>query len=194
MRLAALRRALVPTVVAAAAFVSGAPTAGAQSISAAYAPSCGPGTACALLRFNIANTSSSQMLFNSLLLTSATGPVRFAPAAGGVTLYQAVDAVGPFGGSGTVAPGGTQLSINFATGVGSVGFPFQLDAGTSGYVEVPLAQVAALTDRGIMFSAALDGGGTFTGTVAVLPEPATFALVGGGLALVGLVGRRRRRA
>jgi hypothetical protein len=191
MRLAALRRAVVPAVVLAAAFVSGAPTAGAQSISSAYAPSCGPGTACALLRFNIANTTSAAMLFNSLTLTSATGPLRFAPIGGGTAIYQAVDALGPFGGTGTVAPGGMQLFINF---IGGNGFAFELTPGASGYVEVPLAQVSALTDRGVTFSAALQGGGTFTGTVAVLPEPTTIALVGSGLALVGLVGRRRRRA
>jgi hypothetical protein len=191
MRLAAFRRALLPAVVAAAALVGGAPTAGAQSISSAYAPGCGPGTVCALLRFNFANTSSSAMLFNSLSLTSATGPLRFAPAAGGVALYQAVDAIGPFGGTGTVTPGGTQLFIDF---IGGNGFQFELGPGTSGYVEVPLAQVSALVDRGVTFSAALQGGRTFTGTVAVLPEPATFALVGGGLALVGIATRRRRRA
>lgn len=183
-----LRRAL-PTAVA--ALLGAASTAGAQlHATAAYAPSCGPGTPCTLVRVTFENAGASSLLFNTLTLGSLRSTFRFAPAAGGTTLYQAVDAIGPFGGSGVVAPppGAAQLFIDF---LGGNGFAFELAPGTSGYVEVPLVQAPAFTRGPFAFAAALDGGGTVVGTTT--PEPATVALVGGGLALAGLAGRRSGR-
>ena len=191
MRFATLRRTLLPAVATAAALLSGAPAARAQTAGVYYSPGCGPSTLCSLVRFQFANYGASTMLVNSLTMTASSAAFAFAPSAGGVALYQAADAIGPFGGSGTVAPGGTQLFINF---LGGNGFPFELSAGTGGYVEVALAQRSTLSSTAYTFSATVAGSGTVTGSVAVLPEPATIALVGGGLALVGLAGRRRRPA
>ena len=192
MRSAALRRALLPAVAAAAAFLSGAPAAGAQTVQVSYAPSCGPTTPCSLLRFQVVNADPSALLVNTLTLAATSAPFRFAPAAGGVALYQAVDAVGPFGGSATVAPGGGQLLIDF---LGGNGFAFELGGGGRGYVEVPLAATPPLSDPGAFtFSATLAGGRTVSGAVAVIPEPTTVALLGGGLAAFGLAARRRRAA
>jgi len=189
MRLAALR-ALLPAV-AAAALLSGTSTAGAQTVTAStfYAPSCGPSTPCTLLRFVFANAGASSVLFNTLTLTSTAAPFRFAPPAGGIGLYQAVDAIGPFGGASSVGARGGQLVIDF---LGGNGFAFELDPGTRGYVEVPLAQAPALVNKAFTFEATLDGGGAVSGTIT--PEPATIALFGGGLALIGFASRRRRRA
>ena len=189
MRLAALRRALLPTVVA-AALVSVAPAAGAQTASILYAPSCGPGTPCSLLRVHIGNEGSSTLLFNAMTLAGTSGTYTFAPTGGGVALYQAVDAVGPFGGSGTVSPGGSQLFIDV---LGGNGFAFELAPGARGYVEVALSGTPALADGAFTISATMAGGGTFTRSLNVVPEPATVTLVGGGLALLGLAARRRRR-
>ena len=189
MRFASFRRALLPAL--AAALLGGAAAAGAQRVTAAYAPSCGPTTSCSLLRFQVENYGTSSLLLNTLTLTGTSAAFRFAPAAGGVALYQAVDAVGPFGGSGTVAPGGTPLFINF---LGGNGFSFELAPSSFGYVEVALAQVPAVVDGAFTFSAAVNGGAAIAGSVAVIPEPTTVALLGGGLALVGIGARRRRRA
>ncbi len=191
MRLAALRRTMLPAL--AAAFVGGASTAEAQLINMAYAPTCGPGTTCTSLRFNIVNAGASTLLFDALTLTSNNAAFRFAPTAGGVALYSAFDAVGPLGGSATVAPGGAQLSINF---VGSSGFRFELTPGTSGWLDVPLSGTPAIaSNAGGTFSyAATVQGAPLTGSVAVLPEPSTYALLGTGMAVLGLGARRRRRA
>lgn len=190
MPLAALRRALWPAV--ALVLLCGGSTARAQQISTSYAPSCGPGTGCPLVRFSILNTAGSALLINSLTLTAASAPFRFAPSTGGATLYEAVDAIGPFGGSGTVAVGGTSILINF---LGGNGFAFELtNPGASGYVELALTQTPVLTGQPFTYSAVLDGGQTVAGTINAVPEPSTIVLLSGGLAIIGFVSRQRRRA
>jgi hypothetical protein len=191
MRVAALRRALLPVVVAATAVLGGASVAGAQVIGAGYAPGCGPSTACSLLRFSIGNYGSSPLVLNTLTLTSTNAAFRFAPLAGGSSLYQAADSFGGFGGSGTVSAGGTQLFIDF---LGGSGFAFELNGLSTGYVELALTATPAYTNGSFTFSANLASGGTIGGAVSTVPEPTTVALLGGGLALVGLVARRRRHA
>jgi hypothetical protein len=70
----------------------------------------------------------------------------------------------------------------------------RLNGLSTGYVELALTATPAYTNGSFTFSANLASGGTIGGAVSTVPEPTTVALLGGGLALVGLVARRRRHA
>lgn len=190
MRVAALRRAFLPAV-AAATVLGGASIAGAQVIAAGYAPACGPGTTCSTLRFSIGNYGSSSLVLNTLTLTSTNPAFRLAPLAGGTSLFQASDALGGFTGTGTVAAGGARIFIDF---LGGSGFAFELAPLSTGFVQMALTTTPAYTNGSFTFSAGLANGGTIDGAVSTVPEPTTVALLGGGLALVGLVARRRPHA
>ncbi len=190
-----VRHAASAAALMAGALVAPSAAHAQATVSASYAPFCGPGTACGSLRFDITNASGGTQLFNTLTLNSSGAPFLFAAMAGGATLYQAADVYGPFGGIGTVSAGGTQLFIDF---LGGSGFAFELAAGTSGYVEVPLAGTPAITGSSFTFSATVDGlpngvAGT-VGVVSTVPEPATVALLASGLAVIGAAASRRRRA
>ena len=188
MSIRTLRGVAAALSLAATALAS---SAGAQTVTAAYAPSCGLGTPCSVVRFTLGNTTSSTLLFDGLTLTSSGSPFVFDPVAGGAATFQAEDVFGPFSGFGTVNVGGTSFAIDFVNGSG---FQLQLDPGTFGYVEAALASTPSLPRSGAFsFSASIDGApGPITGAVTSTPEPATFVLVAGGLALVGVAARRRR--
>lgn len=97
---------------------------------------------------------------------------------------------------------GTNGPVSFAsseTGVGNVGFAFGLTAGGAAAFQAVLDGLVDLTNVRIGLGAALadaQGGLDTFSLVAVaapVPEPATYALVGGGLLGLAGVARARRR-
>lgn len=169
--------------------VAAAAPAHAQTVTAAYAPSCGPTTPCSVVRFALLNATGSPLLFDTFTLTAVASPFRFDPLAGGPATFQAEDAFGPFGGVGLVSVGGTTFDIDFVNGSG---FQLQLDAGTSGYVEAALATTPRLPQTGAFTFAATVNGAPISGAVTSVPEPSTFLLLASGLAIAGVTVRRRR--
>ena len=186
MSLLSLRGALAVALLALGAVA--APTAGAQTVGAAPAPVCDD-VACTTVRFDIRNTTGRALTFNTLGLT-ASGPAYAFAADAGVGTFVAVDAFGPFGGVTTVGAGGTALFIDF---LADAGFPFELGVGQAGYVEVELSAARRLGATAFAFTASFADGSAAAGPVSTVPEPTTVALLGGGLALLGGLGARRRR-
>lgn len=190
-----MRSALLAAM--AALTLGGARQAAAQTLSAAYAPGCGPGTVCDLVRFAL-SASGSPFALNTLTITLAS-PHGFV-AAGGTGIYTAEDEIGAFGGFTTVSTGGSRLFINFLdTGdPENPGLPFTIGAFGSGYVEVDATATSGpLVPFAFNYMGELEGGGTITGSVgvtSVVPEPATVILLSSGmLCLWGSYMRRRRR-
>lgn len=180
--------ALAAALLATGLFVPAARPAAAQTITTGYAPVCA-GRTCSTVRFGIANGTAEALVFNTLTLVGASNVFAFA-AVGGVTTFQGADSFGPLAGTATVT-GGTSLFVEFLTGAG---FPFELASGDAGFVEVDLAGAPALRDGAFRFAATFAGGGSASGTVAVVPEPSAVVLLGVGLAgAAGRVRRHRRR-
>jgi hypothetical protein len=118
---------------------------------------------------------------------------------GGVTLFQAEDALGPFGGEGALEDAARRVAIDFLSPAAG-GAPFTLGAGGTGILNLTLAGAPALTGAAFRFEGTLADARQISGTIAltaaptVVPEPSTVALVLVGLAGVAGVARRRRAA
>jgi hypothetical protein len=142
----------------------------------------------------VTNASQLRFIFNSA-----------EPAGNGITL----DAlqVSFYGSSSTAlytaSLGGTPLALTYTlAGTGNSGFVFQLDSAQSATVNGLWSQITAI-GGGFRASNASGGQDTlFLGTGAgttptgpgggsATPEPGTYALLGGGLLTVALVGRKR---
>ena len=192
----ALRRATLGALLFGGTLSAVPALAAAQTVSAAYAPFCGPGTGCGSLRFTVTNTGASPLLFETFTFAASGASFAFAEPPGGAT-YVAVDSFGPdfaLTGFATLSGGGTQLFIDFLDPAGSM-FPFELNAGASGYVEVALAGTPAVTGTSFTFAATADElPNGVSGAVSVVPEPATIVLMLSGLAAIaGGTGFSRRR-
>lgn len=171
-----------------ASLLLAAPALRAQTVAVGYAPACASAS-CGIVRFGVTNTTASLLSLASLRLVAASN--AFAFDATGTPTFQALDSFGPLGGPVTVT-GGTQLLADFVNGAG---FPFELAAGATGFVDVELAGTPAFATGAFTFTATRVGGGTVSGTVTattVIPEPATVALTAAGLVALAVSARRRR--
>lgn len=190
MRVARTFRSLRAVALGAALSV-GATAAGAQTISVQYDAACGP-SVCGSVQFNVANTTGSLLELNSLTLFASGASYAFAPI--GPTTVTAVDDFSPFPADATVGAGGTQIFIDF---LNPGPFPFTLDVGNTGYLELQLAGTPELQGGAFTFSAVLSDQETVRGTVSVagssvVPEPSTYILMATGMGALGLIARRRR--
>jgi hypothetical protein len=143
------------------------------------------------VQFNVANTTGAPLEVNTLTLFASGASFAFTPV--GPTTAGYSDDFGPFAAPATVSTGGSEIFIDFAGG----GFPFFLDAGSSGLIELQLAGTPELQAGAFTYSAALTNQQTIRGTVtvagaSVVPEPSTYILMATGMGALGLIARRRR--
>lgn len=200
LRPRALRRAAA--TAAALVGVLAARPAAAQFVSVGYSPVCAA-TPCSTFRFTLENRGATSLVFNTLTLTATAGNFVFAPDDPGaptVGSVQGEDSQGEIGATATIGAGGTSLFTNFLV---DAGFPFEVFAGASGFLDAEVDAAVAggpaptLSGAAFTFGASVQGSGgpvTIGGPAAVVPEPATLALVGAGLAGAAALARRRRAA
>ena len=194
------RRSRVARALAAAtaAAVLAASPAAAQVITVGYDAACGVATPCDQVTFRVANPSAGALEIAFLRLIGASSSFAFRNV-GGVTLFQAQDALGPFGGEGTLEDAARRVAIDFLAPAAG-GAPFTLGAGGTGILNLTLAGAPALTGVAFRFEGTLADARQISGAIAltaaptVVPEPSTVALVLVGLAGVAGVARRRRAA
>lgn len=125
-----------------------------------------------------------------ITLPTATTSISLAPTTGEfLPNFEGPDAyVATFGpiSLGTAGSTTTQSILDAFTGNGTVAMGFDADGETT-------------TTAGIGVATYSEGSGSATGWVqyeytSPIPEPGTYAMLGGGLAVLGLIGRRRLRA
>lgn len=192
-------RAVRALAAAVGAVALAAAPAAAQTITVGFDPACGA-TPCEQIVFTVTNPGTTQLEIGFLRFIGASSEFAFADF-GGAALFGGTDSLSPLGFSvlGTLQDGGTTAAIDFlSTDNGAT--PFTLDAGAVGTLSTTLAAVPTLTGQSFRFDGrladqtAISGTIALTGATSVVPEPATVALTGAGLALVGAFARRRRAA
>jgi hypothetical protein len=198
MPLLFLRRAARVAAVALTAAVASPAAAQVVSVANQPAPACTTAL-CTFLRFTLSNPGTGTLTFATLQLTATDG-FTFRPDVSGGTSADVTgaDAIGTQAATGTIGASGTTLFIDFAA---PGAFPFQLGDGTTGFLDLQVESGGpALGSGSFTFSGTLDSGAPVSGPVAgpaptaVVPEPATVVLVGGGLAGLAAAARRRRGA